>query len=79
MSRWLRTADEDVNSKAKRLLDDIFDAESYLENADEVSGLDADLILEKQQIIKDNKEQLKSLLSSITNESLMNEIQQVIK
>lgn len=79
MSRWLRVAEEDVNSKAKRLLDDIFYAERYLEDADEVSGLDADLILEKQQIIKDNKEQLKSLLSSITNESLMSEIQQVIK
>lgn len=79
MSRWLITAEEDVNSKAERLLDDIFEAERYLEDANEVSGLDADLILAKQQSIKDNKEQLKSLLPSITNESLMSEIQEVIK
>lgn len=79
MSRWLRMSNEDVNSKAKRLLEEILDAENYLEDADEVSGLDADLILENQQIIKDNKEKLKILFHNITDESLLSEIQEVIK
>lgn len=74
MSRWLITAEEDANKKAKNLIDKIVDAERYLEEEEDGSGFDADRRAEYTQAINDCRKELKELLPKVTDEEIKKDI-----
>lgn len=78
MSRWLRVAEENVNKKAKNLIENIIDAERYLEEEEDGSGFDADRRVECTQSINDCREELKELLPKVTDEEIKKDITETL-
>lgn len=78
MSRWLITAEEDVNKKAKNLIENIIDAERYLEEEEDGSGFDADRRAEYTQSINDCRKELQELLPKVTDEEIKKDITETL-